>query len=275
MSLTETLRLPIESGFTLASVDPSSTPDAPSKEQAKKAVAGELSDRLFDLHEMIMANADRSVLLVLQGSDASGKSGTIKHVIGGLNPLGVRVAGFVEPDAEEESHHFLWRIEQELPPKGYLGAFDRSHYEDVVVPRVEEEIDADELQSRFDDITEFERRLADDGTTIVKAYLHISYDEQRDRLLRRLRREDKRWKFNEADLETRRKWDLYQAAYAEAIERTHADHAPWFVVPADRKWYRNWAIATLLIENLEKLGLQYPQPDLDLDGMRSRLQPPL
>ena len=274
MSLRDELRLPGTEGFTLSAIATDATPQAPKKKKAKKALESDLADELFDLHEMMMAAEDHALLLVLQGTDASGKGGTVKHVVRRVNPGGIRVAGFVEPDSEEEKHHFLWRIRQELPPPGYLGAFDRSHYEDLVVPVVEGEIDEEQLESRVTDVREFEEDLVKNGTLLVKCYLHVSYDEQRYRFLRRLRRDDKRWKFNEKDLDTRSKWDAYQAAYGRALAATDSDEAPWYVIPADHKWYRNWAIANLLIETLQGMNLSYPQPDLDLDVLRDRLEPP-
>jgi PPK2 family polyphosphate:nucleotide phosphotransferase len=268
------LRLPQRDGFTLASVDPGGTPRDVGKKESKSQLEEELADELFDLHEMMMAAEEQALLLILQGTDASGKSGTIKHVVRRVNPVGVRVAGFVEPDAEEERHHFLWRIREELPPLGHLGAFDRSHYEDLVVPVVEGEIDENQLENRIGEVRDFEQELVDGGTVIVKCYLHLSYDEQRERFLRRLRREDKRWKFNPSDMEARRQWDDYQAAYANAIAATDTDDAPWYIIPADHKWYRNWAIARLLISTMRSMGVGYPQPDLDLDSLRSELAPP-
>lgn len=268
------LRLHRREGFTLASVDAGSTPEGVGKKESKRQLEDELADELFDLHEMMMADEQRSLLLVLQGTDASGKSGTIKHVVRRVNPVGVRVAGFVEPDAEEQRHHFLWRIRQELPPPGNLGAFDRSHYEDLVVPVVGGQIEEKELDDRIAEVREFEQELVEGGTSVVKCYLHISYDEQRERFLRRLRREDKRWKFNPQDIETRRLWDEYQAAYANAIAATDSDDAPWYIIPADHKWYRNWAIAHLLMATWQSMDLSYPQPDLDYDSLRLELRPP-
>jgi PPK2 family polyphosphate:nucleotide phosphotransferase len=259
----------VDGSFTLAGWLPDATPLIDSKGSAKEELV-ELGERLFDLHEMMFAGKDRSVLLVLQGSDASGKNGTIKHVLRHVNPAGLRVASFEEPTEEERRHHFLWRIREEVPGPGMIGVFNRSHYEDVLVPLAEGS--DDDLDSRFDDIRAFEEELHESGIIVVKCLLHISYDEQRQRFLRRLRREDKRWKFAESDLETRRLWDEYQLAYGEVVARSNWEHAPWYVVPADHKWYRNWAVARLLVDTLEGLNLAYPQPDLDLETLRERLE---
>lgn len=271
MTLRERLRAePIDGSYSLASVDPATTPSISDKKEAKAGLE-DLGDELFDLHEMMFANGDEAILLVLQGTDASGKNGTIKHVVNRVNPAGVSVTEFTEPTDEELEHHFLWRIRREVPDPGHLGVFSRSHYEDVIVPVAEGTHDADEIDSRIDDIVEFERELANRGIKVVKCLLHISYDEQRYRFLRRLRRHDKRWKFNEDDIATRRKWDAYQQAMSATVARTSTEESPWYVIPADHKWYRNWAVARLLVETLEDMKLNYPQPDLDLDALREAL----
>jgi len=258
----------------LAGYDPADTPFVDSEDDAEDELENDLRKELFDQHELLFAEADKSVLLVLQGLDCSGKNGTIKHVVIAMNPAGVRTASFGKPTDEEKQHHFLWRHKNELPKPGQLGVFDRSHYEDVIVPPVNGDMDGNDLDERFDEINAFERELVDNGTTLIKCLLHISYDEQRERFLRRLRRDDKRWKFSISDIETRARWDDYQAAYAHAVGRTNPDHAPWFVIPADHKWYRNWAIAQILIGTLDAMGLAYPQPDFDLEDLRGRLAPP-
>ncbi len=272
--LIEQLRVSLtDERFTLAGYDPAATPGVDGKKDAK-AELEELRDELFDLHEMMFAAKERAMLLVLQGTDASGKNGTIKHVVDAMNPAGVRVASFVDPTDEEKERHFLWRIRKEVPQPGVLGVFDRSHYEDVLVPLAEGKEEADDVDDRIDDILGFESELVDSGVVIVKCLLHISYDEQRYRFLRRLRRDDKRWKFSAADLETRRNWDEFQSAYGTIVARTSTEDAPWHVIPADHKWYRNWAIATLLAERFRAMNLSYPQPDLDLDALRAALEPP-
>lgn len=260
---------PIDGTLTLDSYDPAATPFVDGKSEAKSEL-DEMSDPLFDLHELMFANETHGVLLVLQGTDASGKNGTIKHVINRVNPAGVSVTEFGPPTEEELEHHFLWRIKRNVPALGHLGVFARSHYEDVIVPLAErhEDVDVDE---RIDDILEFESELTSAGIVVVKVLLNLSYDEQRERFLRRLRRHDKRWKFNEADLETRRKWDAYQMARGEVVARTTTKEEPWHIVPADNKWYRNWAIARILIETFEEMDLSYPEPELDLDALREAL----
>jgi PPK2 family polyphosphate:nucleotide phosphotransferase len=265
---------PANGTVNLAGYDAGETPLVPSKAAAKAQLRSALVGRLFDAHELLYASESRRVLLVLQGLDCSGKNGTIKHVITAVNPVGVRTASFKEPTDEELEHDFLWRYRRALPERGQLGVFDRSHYEDVIVPMATSSLHPDDIDQRIADINAFERELADDGTVMVKCMLHISFDEQRERFLRRLRRDDKRWKFSISDLDSRRRWNDFQAAYGDAIGRTSTDHAPWFVIPSDHKWYRNWAIASLLIETLEAMGLAYPDPDFDLDDLRARLEPP-
>ncbi|MCD9622848.1 PPK2 family polyphosphate kinase [Rhabdothermincola salaria] len=265
---------PADGTVNLAGYDAGSTPLVDSKSTAKDQLKSELRDRLFHAHELLFASETRQVLLVLQGLDCSGKNGTIKHVITAVNPVGVRTASFTKPTDEELEHDFLWRHRRALPERGRLGVFDRSHYEDVIVPMATRSLQPDEIAGRIADINAFERELADDGTVVVKCMLHISFDEQRERFLRRLRRDDKRWKFSPTDMDTRRQWNEFQAAYGDAIGQTCTDHAPWFIIPSDHKWYRNWAIASLLVETLESMGLAYPDPDLDLDDLRARLQPP-
>ncbi len=264
---------PIEGSFTLAGYDAGATPGVSSKSDAQRALT-ELREELFDLHELMMAGQERSVLLVLQGTDASGKNGTIKHVVSAVNPAGLSVSSFTEPTEEEQEHDFLWRIRKAAPAPGSLAVFDRSHYEDLLIPLAHHSADAGEIDRMAKEIMAFEEGLVESGTVIVKCLLNISYDEQRRRFLRRLRRPDKRWKFAESDIETRRMWDEFQNAYGEMVTRTNWDIAPWYVVPADNKWYRNWAIATLLVEQLRSLNLAYPQPDLDLDALREMLEPP-
>lgn len=265
---------PVDGFVNLAGYDPGWTPFVGSKSEAKDELEDGLPDGLFDQHELLFAEEERAVLLVLQGLDCSGKNGTIKHVVIHMNPAGVRTASFKEPTEEEREHDFLWRYRRELPGPGRLGVFDRSHYEDVMVPSALGELDEDGLSERIAAINGFEDELVDAGTRLIKCMLHISFDEQRERFLRRLRRDDKRWKFSIDDIETRRHWNDYQAAYSTVIGRTTRDEAPWFVIPSDHKWYRNWAIAHLLVETLRSMGLAYPQPDLDLDALRARLEPP-
>ena len=265
---------PVDGFVNLAGYDPSETPFMDDEDDAEDELEIEMHEQLFDAHELVFAENERSVLLVLQGLDCSGKNGTIKHVVIAMNPAGVRTASFVKPTKAEEKEHFLDRHRREVPRPGQLGVFDRSHYEDVIVPSALQTDDEDEVGKRIEEINEFETELVESGTTIVKCMLHISFDEQRERFLRRLRRDDKRWKFSEADLETRRHWNAFQSAYGDVIARTSNDAAPWYIIPADHKWYRNWVIAKLLLATFDSMGAAYPQPDLDLDDLRSRLAPP-
>lgn len=265
---------PVDGNVNLAGYDPTDTPFMDDEDDAEDELENDLHDELFDAHELLFAEKQRSVLLVLQGIDCSGKNGTIKHVAIAMNPAGVRTASFTKPTEKEDEQHFLDRVRSEVPRPGELGVFDRSHYEDVLVPMVMGTEDEGTIAKRIEEINEFEEEVAEHDTTIVKCMLHISFDEQRERFLRRLRRDDKRWKFAESDLESRRHWDGYQAAYGNVIAQTTNDAAPWYIIPADHKWYRNWIIAKLLLATFDSLGAAYPQPDLDLDDLRARLEPP-
>jgi PPK2 family polyphosphate:nucleotide phosphotransferase len=204
--------------------------------------------------------------------DTSGKGGTVKHVVGQVDPGGVDVVAFRAPTAEERRHDFLWRIRKRLPEPGMLAVFDRSHYEDVVAVRVRGIADRRTWSRRYATINRFEERLAAQGTVIVKCFLHISPEEQRERLLARLEDPTKHWKYRPGDLEDRALWDDFMRAYEDAIERCSSDAAPWYVVPADRKWYRNWAISRLLIERLEELGLGWPAPAYDVEEQKALLR---
>ena len=272
--LRELLR--VGDGFDLAGLDPASTPG--SSKGGKAAAAREFShgaDRLSELQERLFAEARgggrRALLLVIQGLDTAGKGGIMRHVVGAVDPQGIDLTAFKQPTAEELAHPFLWRIRRALPRPGQIGVFDRSHYEDVLVVRVHELVPPRTWKRRYATINRFERDVVDDGTTIVKVMLHISREEQRERLLERLDRPDKRWKFNPRDIDERARWDDYQEAYAEALARCSTDVAPWFVVPADRKWYSRWAVFRLLLEHLEELNPQWPAADFDVAAERQRL----
>jgi PPK2 family polyphosphate:nucleotide phosphotransferase len=212
------------------------------------------------------------VLLVLQGMDTSGKGGTVRHVVGQCDPSGLHVATFGRPTPEELEHDFLWRIRRQLPKPGKIGVFDRSHYEDVLAARVRSTVERRVWGRRYRTINSFEEKLAADGTRVVKCFLHISAEEQRARLLARLDDPTKLWKYRPGDLEDRALWADYMAAYADALERCNTEAAPWHIVPADRKWYRNWAITRLLIEQLEDMALEWPPADFDVDEERRRLK---
>ncbi|MDO3703852.1 hypothetical protein Q3W71_19475 [Micromonospora sp. C28SCA-DRY-2] len=218
--------------------------------------------------------AGQRVLLVLQAMDSGGKDGAIKRVAGAMNPLGLHIRSFGAPTAEELRHDFLWRIRRALPPPGYVGIFNRSHYEDVLVARVESLVPEPVWQARYDEINAFERELADSGVVLVKVLLHISYGEQGERLLARLADPRKHWKYDPADVDARARWADYQAAYAEALSRCGTPAAPWYVLPADRKWYRDWALAHLLRETFDTLQLGYPPAGFDLRHERERLLGP-
>ena len=233
---------------------------------------------LDDLQERLWAESTaggrRSLLLVLQGMDTAGKGGVTEHVVGAFGPIGVQYTAFKAPTEEERAHDFLWRIRRKLPPPGVVAVFDRSHYEDVLIARVHELVPEREWRGRYDLINEFEAELVESGTTVVKCFLNISFDKQRERLLARLDNPDKHWKFNEGDIDERARWSEYQAAYSEALERCNTQHAPWYIVPSDHKKYRNWAVGELLREILIELDPQYPRPDLDGPRLKARLAPP-
>jgi PPK2 family polyphosphate:nucleotide phosphotransferase len=228
----------------------------------------ELQERLFADGK---ADGRRSILLVLQGMDTSGKGGTLRSTVGLMDPQGVRITSFKAPTEEERRHDFLWRVTRALPPEGLVGVFDRSHYEDVLIARVRELASPDEIRRRYAAINDWEADLAGQGTTVIKCMLHISAEEQKKRLLARLDDPTKRWKFNPHDLDDRDGWDDYVVAYGDALERCNTEKAPWHVVPADRKWYRNWAVTLLLIEQLEEMDLRWPAPAYDVDEQRARL----
>jgi PPK2 family polyphosphate:nucleotide phosphotransferase len=218
-----------------------------------------LTERLLDLQQLLFADGSRKLLVVLQGMDSSGKDGTIKHVFRMVNPLGVQVANFKRPNDVELAHDYLWRVHRRAPANGNITIFNRSHYEDVLVVRVHELVAAQQWRRRYAHIRDFEQLLVDEGTVIRKFFLHISADEQRDRLRERLDNPAKRWKFEHGDIEERRHWDAYIAAYEDAIGETSTADAPWYVIPADQKWYRNLAISTVLVETLESMDLRYPE----------------
>jgi PPK2 family polyphosphate:nucleotide phosphotransferase len=244
------------------------------KAEGKKALPA-LGAKAADLQERLYAESrrggERSILLVLQGMDTSGKGGVVRHCAGLLDPAGVSIASFKAPTEEERKHDFLWRIEKRVPEPGVIGIFDRSHYEDVLIARVRHLADADEIERRYGAINEFEHDLASRGTTLIKCMLHISRAKQGERLMERLNDPTKHWKYNPRDVDERRLWTDYQHAYEIALERCNTADAPWFVVPSDRKWYRNWAITTLLIEHLERLNPQWPPADFDVEAEKARL----
>jgi len=251
----------------LSRFDPDDTSACPEGKEAVQPVFDKLNDRLEELQERLWAEHRHKVLVVLQGMDTSGKDGTIRHVFEGVNPSGVRVAAFKAPTPEELDHDFLWRVHPRVPGRGELVIFNRSHYEDVVAVPVKKLAPSKVWKPRYDQINDFERLLAETGTTILKFFLHIDQDEQKERLQARLHDPTKRWKFRKGDLEDRKLWDDYIKAYEDALSRTSARYAPWYVVPANKKWYRNLVVAKVLVDALEKLDLRYPEPEEGLDGI--------
>jgi PPK2 family polyphosphate:nucleotide phosphotransferase len=219
------------------------------------------------LQQRLYAEERRSVLLVLQAMDAAGKDGTIRSIASGLNPAGVNVTSFKTPGGPETAHDFLWRIHQVVPPKGHIGIFNRSHYEDVLVVRVKNLVPRQVWSKRYGHIADFERMLADEGTTVVKCYLHVSRETQRQRLQDRVEDPEKRWKFRLGDLDDRKLWPQYLRAYEAAIERTATTHAPWYVVPADRNWVRNLAVAKILLRTLQAMDPVIPEPEEGIVGV--------
>ena len=254
-------------------LDPGDTGDFDGKKSAGEELLDKLNDRLEVLQERFYAAHKHSLLVILQGMDTCGKDGTIRHVFDGVNPQGVRVASFKVPTSLELDHDYLWRVHQKLPARGEIVIFNRSHYEDVLVVRIHELVKEEVWKKRYDHINDFERMLTDEGTTILKFFLHISKDEQKERLLARLDEPDKRWKFSPGDLKERDRWPEYQAAYEDAITRTSTQSAPWYIVPSDRKWFRNLVVASVLVETLEKLDSQPPSPlsEADVATYRSAL----
>jgi PPK2 family polyphosphate:nucleotide phosphotransferase len=273
--LSELLRVP-DGGIDLSSVDAAATPQAPGGKSVTREDWANQAPVLADLQERLFANGRsgdrRSLLLVLQGLDSSGKGGTVKHVVGQVDPQGVSITAFKAPTPEERRRDFLWRIRRALPEPGMLGVFDRSHYEDVVTVRVRKLAPRSVWSRRYGAIERFEQDLASDRMTIVKCYLHISRAEFVERQLARLEDSTKHWKYNPGDLEVYGMWDDYLEAYGDALARINPDHAPWYVIPADRKWYRNWAVTKLLIERIEQMGLEWPKATFDVAAEEARVE---
>lgn len=236
------------------------------KKDGKKALP-DLTKRLAELQRRLWAESQQSLLVVLQATDTGGKDGTIRHVFRGVNPQGVHVANFDVPTEWELRHDYLWRIHQRVPEDGAITVFNRSHYEDVLVVRVKELVPEEVWSKRYGQIREFEQMIADEGTRIVKLFLNISKEEQAERLQARLDEPDKNWKFSKGDLDDRELWDDYRRAYRDAIAKTSTEHAPWYIVPANRKWYRNLVVSNILIHTLEDMDPQYPEPEKGLDGI--------
>ncbi|MGE5250574.1 MAG: polyphosphate kinase 2 family protein [Bacteroidota bacterium] len=251
----------------LSEWDPNDTGDFKGDKKEGLTDVAILSSRLETLQEILYAQQKHKILIVLQGMDTAGKDGVIRRVFEGVNPQGVRVASFKVPSIEELGHDYLWRVHKVVPAAGEMVIFNRSHYEDVLVVRVHKLITPGVCKERYDQINAFERLLTENGTTILKFYLNIDFDEQRQRLQARIADPTKHWKFNRGDLEERKLWPDYMKAYEDAISGTSTDYAPWYIVPANRKWYRDLTISTVLVEMLENLNLKYPQPAESLDGI--------
>lgn len=262
-------------GTDLSAIDTRGTPAFDGDKGDGKDELAALAEPVSDLQERLFAEASagshRGALLVIQGMDTAGKGGVMRHVVGNVDPQGVEITAFKPPTDEELEHPFLWRIRKALPQPGQIGVFDRSHYEDVLIARVHDLVPKTQGSRRYTEINTFEQDVADAGTTIIKVMLHISRDEQEERLAERLDRPDKHWKFSPGDIDERAHWEEYQEAYQVAIDRCSTDVAPWYVVPADRKWYARLAVMHLLKEHLEAMDLQWPEADFDVEEQRTRL----
>lgn len=261
----------------LSTYDPAATPTVKggSKEGGEKLAR--MAGDLLELQTKMLASREsprpRQLLLVLQGMDTSGKGGVLKHTVGLMDPVGLKVTSFKAPSDEERAHDFLWRVERAVPPAGFVGVFDRSHYEDVLIQRVRSFAPPEEIERRYGAINDFEKRLVDEGTVVLKCMLHISPEAQKERLLERLQDPTKHWKYNPGDYDERQLWADYTTAYEIALERCTTEHAPWHIVPSDRKWFRNLAVAKLIREHLEQLDLDWTTPaGLDLAAERARLE---
>jgi PPK2 family polyphosphate:nucleotide phosphotransferase len=256
----------------LKKISPNETTKFNGKKEEAETEIIKLNQRLEKLQELLFAEHKQKILVVLQAMDSGGKDGVIRRVFDGVNPQGVRVAAFKVPTPIELDHDYLWRIHQQTPSKGEIVIFNRSHYEDVLVVRVKNLAPESVWSKRYDHINNFEQMLVDEGTTILKFFLHISFEEQRERLLSRIDEPEKNWKFNPGDLNERKLWDEYMKAYEDAIEKTSTPRAPWYVIPADKKWYRDLVISTILVECLEDLEMKFPDASTDLDQYRAQLQ---
>ncbi len=274
--LTELLRLPA-GAVDLSALDTRATTGFPGAKQDAPTLTQALGPELSELQERLFANGRvedpqaKKVLVVLQGMDTSGKGGVIRHAIGMVDPQGIRIKAFKSPTKVELNHPYLWRIQRELPPAGSIGIFDRSHYEDVLIVRVHELVEESVWSRRYDEINEWEAGLVESGTVVIKCFLHISQDEQKARLQARLEDPSKHWKYNPGDLGERALWPAYTEAYQAALENCSTQHAPWYVIPSDRKWYRNWAVAQLLTEHLRALDLQWPTGGFDPEVEKVKL----
>ena len=251
--------------FDLDDVDPDDIAGGPSSKEDARDESEAMHERLAELQELLFAEHEHRLLVILQGMDTSGKDGTVRHVLRGISPASVRVVSFKKPTQTELDHDYLWRIHPHIPGKGEIVIFNRSQYEDVLVVRVHNYVPPEQWKKRYDQINDFERMLAENGTTVLKFFLHISRKEQAERLQARLDDPTKRWKFQHGDLEERKLWDDYQKAYQDVVRKTSTQWAPWYVVPANRKWFRDYVVADVIIKTLEKLDMQWPQPDVSAE----------
>jgi PPK2 family polyphosphate:nucleotide phosphotransferase len=264
MSRKQPLRPETGQSVHLADYDPDDTGDYHDKHEASQQLKDN-RHRMLELQDVLYAEHKHALLIILQAMDAGGKDGTIRHVMRGVNPQGVQVTSFKVPTPEELDHDYLWRIHRHTPPRGMIGIFNRSHYEDVLIVRVNELVPESVWKKRYDQINAFERLLADSGVTILKFFLHISKAEQKERFMDRLTQPDKQWKFSTGDLPVREKWGQYMAVYEDAIARCNTEWAPWHIVPANKKWYRNLVISNTIVEAMENLDMRYPEPEPGLD----------
>lgn len=260
------LKMPMHGKMRLSDIDPGATHGI-TKEKAAASLAKHL-ERMSVLQYLLYAEGRRAVLAVLEGIDAAGKDGSIHGVLSGLNPQGIQVAPFKVPEGAEKRHDYLWRVHKAVPEYGKIGIFNRSHYEDVLVARVHGLVPKAVWSKRYRQINEFERMLSESGVTIVKFFLYISKEEQADRLRARLEDKHKNWKFSTADIQEREYWDAYMEAYDEALEKCNTSYAPWYVIPANRKWFRNLAVAQVLVETMEEMKLHYPKPLADVSKIQ-------
>ena len=256
----------------LNKLDPNETGSFNTKEEAD-AKMEQLKERLAELQDILFAQKEHSVLVILQGMDSSGKDGTVKHIFSGINPQGFMVTSFKKPSLEEMAHDFLWRVHQKTPPKGYISAFNRSHYEDVLVPRVHGGLKDDDVKRRFKQNRHFEEMLVDEGTTIIKLFLHISKEKQLEKIQERLNDPKKHWKFDVSDLQERQYWDEYQKAYEDIFVKSNTEKAPWYWIPANHRWYRNYLALSIVVKTLEGLDLKYPKLDTPTPDISELITP--
>lgn len=238
------------------------------KKKETRSETAKLCQRLNHLQQLFYANADHALLIVLQGMDASGKDGTVRHVLSAVNPAGVDVANFKQPTSNELARDYLWRVHHRVPRYGQIGVFNRSHYEDVLVVRVNTMVPKPVWARRYQQINDFERMLSENRYTILKFFLHISKKEQKERFQSRMDDEHKNWKLSQADMDVRKEWDAYQTAYEDVLNKCSTPHAPWHIIPADRKWFRNYLIARILVETFESFNHSWPKPTEDISKIK-------